>query len=114
MISLFYVFWDRLFDHFYMFFYACLDMRAAVVATLLLFTDVRFTWVKHRFVTTLALNRHYYFIGFFSISSSEFDMDFCTDFGTTLASILGTISIIFRVSVRFWACFFFIDFWNGF
>ena len=36
-------------------------MRAPVVATLLLFTDVRFTEVKHMFMTTMALNQHYFF-----------------------------------------------------
>ena len=54
-------FLDRFFNKFYMFFDAFLDMRAAVVATPLIFTDVRFTSVKHRFVTTKALNRHYFF-----------------------------------------------------
>ena len=41
---------------------AFLNMRAAVVATPLLFTDVRGTSIKYWSVTTLALNRHYYFI----------------------------------------------------
>ena len=44
-----------------MFINAFLNMRAAVVATPLLFTDVRFTPVKHTFVTTMALNQHYFF-----------------------------------------------------
>ena len=50
-----------IFNSFYMFFNAFLDMRPAVVASPLLFTDVRFTSVKHKFVTTKALNRHYFF-----------------------------------------------------
>ena len=54
-------FFGRCFNHFYMFLIAFLDIRPAVVATPLLFTDVRFTKVKRRFVTTMALNRHYIF-----------------------------------------------------
>ena len=50
-------------------FFTCLEMRAAVVATPLLFTDVRFTSTKHRSVTTLALNLPYYFNIFFGISA---------------------------------------------
>ena len=60
-ISLLYSFWGRIFNNFSIFFNAFLDMRPAVVATPILFTDVRFTSVKHRFVTTKALNRHYVF-----------------------------------------------------
>ena len=63
------------FQQFYMFFNAFLDMRAAVVATPLLFTDVRFTPMKNRFVTTLDLNRHYYF-NLFLISAPVFNIDF--------------------------------------
>ena len=89
-------------------------MRAAVVATPLIFTDVRFTSVKHRFVTTKALNRHYFFKLFLVDFNAWIWQCFLHRFWTTLASILGPIFHHFSGKCRFLAIFFFIIFCNGF
>ena len=66
-------------------------MRPAVVATPILFTDVRFTLVKHILVTTKALNRHCFFkIFLFDINAWIWHW-FFHRFWITLASILGPI-----------------------
>ena len=82
-------------------------MRQAVVATPTLFTDVRLTSIKYRFVTTKALNRHYFFkIFLFDINAWIWHW-FFHRFWITLASILGPIFDHFSWKCPFFGMLFF-------
>ena len=89
-------------------------MRPAVVATPILFTDVRFTSIKHRFVTTKALNRHYFFdILLFDIYAWFWHWIFHR-FWTTLASNLDLIFHHFSSKCPFLGMLFFHQFLEWF